>query len=1362
MSKLNNIDYLSGLLYEYLYQKMTSRPIESKPISTNYLEDMTIIKKMYEGKQLSELINNVFNTNIAYEGLHESAYVFKRMTNPPTDILIRQYEKNQESNPNNSVNVDKIIAYLLSDLVIHKKTRNILVNINNFDVNTKDLLLFLKKYKDIKVAGVLSVTIREHFYKLVTLREHIESEPTLENMKDSIFQVLNTINVIQSMYPTFRHNKLDVDTIMVYKTNEKSVNYKVDEKSYPFTSTGEVKITNFLVSNMKDYIDNDSIDENMRTPNKFYDIDTFLNSLLSFKLPKEISEFVERNHEKGINANDILLDDELFQEKQEKQEKQVESSEEAEQEGGARKKRKINKRSKSKSKYAMDKSEVEKILNLETPEEETLDFLKGKKSGDKKEEPRNKSSDKSGLGSLLGMENSNIIDATPPKSRFPNMPNVNVPGTDLQVKASKKLDPVISIELPEPKYETSNLGGLLGSDSRPSSGIMNKLGATNVSNIILTPKPLDQVMPSTFKLTQKVEPSNLKLGENSSFPEPFTNQPKIELETVPPMPKPEPVLPAVDPTFVAEIPTTQIDVNKLLAQHYNGNSRSINDFMKQRGGAERIIPIYKGNKNSPYVSNNEKQNKTERYLDANPDAMKESHEKKSTNVDNSVPIYELKTELPESKTAFQINVAPELLPPERRPLKPAPPQDVVKMINYVLPNTFPIQPTVQSINNQFGPPPTQVLSHNTYNIEFANPSNIREFREDILPSKDESMLKYTMTTVTERMVIYQYLRSILIRQADGENINFLTDKSPEVRNLLSYLRILDIQASKSDKVKNNPLGLLPKRLLIYNSCYPIRVDRVNYNVGCAKNNVGINIRVYQMTNGEALINKFKNLPYNVFEVWREVSLYEDIRDNIVKTKESPNFVVLYAYYITQDTEIDFLKVNRLRNRDIVSKGEKAQKVIINNLYKAEMREYLVSLQKYSTKDLTELVKGLDINQPSNKCLLALTEAGAQDMISWATRQYEDNGLAKKMINTGYHSYEVWKSILFQLYHALMTMYKYGISYANFDLEVNVKIKSLKYDDTNRGYWKYKVNGVDFYIPNYGYLVLIDSGFTDVVSNDQATVESLQRLLQETDEDYGIYPIGNPSKKSLNDIEYKLYSDKLLVEEKAAPVAAPVAPVVPAVPGVPGVPAVPAVPGVPAAPAVPVAPVVVNQAGGSIQRGGDRMSDLKEKYRDKVIENFKCAFNMEAFDKEYTLNGGIRPDERISTIVADIHDNINKDNIFKLFTKHFKEYMHNRVGTSLKENELNNLIEADNLRNGEIVACLDNKRWGVVVDTRADNVYDVFTLNQPAGSDDNLNNLEIVQYNLGDLNRSSVLVEQVTKPTQKLNESEILETYQINL
>ena len=56
MSKLDDIDYLTKLIYEYLYQKIQSRPIESKPLDTNYLEDLTIVKKIYEGKQLSELV----------------------------------------------------------------------------------------------------------------------------------------------------------------------------------------------------------------------------------------------------------------------------------------------------------------------------------------------------------------------------------------------------------------------------------------------------------------------------------------------------------------------------------------------------------------------------------------------------------------------------------------------------------------------------------------------------------------------------------------------------------------------------------------------------------------------------------------------------------------------------------------------------------------------------------------------------------------------------------------------------------------------------------------------------------------------------------------------------------------------------------------------------------------------------------------------------------------------------------------------------------------------------------------------------------------------------------------------------------
>ena len=79
MSELDNINYLSELIYEHLYQKIPSRVIESKPISTNYITDLTIIKKMYTGKQLTELINTIFNTNLSYIGFNEFAYKFKRL-----------------------------------------------------------------------------------------------------------------------------------------------------------------------------------------------------------------------------------------------------------------------------------------------------------------------------------------------------------------------------------------------------------------------------------------------------------------------------------------------------------------------------------------------------------------------------------------------------------------------------------------------------------------------------------------------------------------------------------------------------------------------------------------------------------------------------------------------------------------------------------------------------------------------------------------------------------------------------------------------------------------------------------------------------------------------------------------------------------------------------------------------------------------------------------------------------------------------------------------------------------------------------------------------------------------------------------
>jgi hypothetical protein len=239
-----------------------------------------------------------------------------------------------------------------------------MINVSNCDIPAKDLQLFTKKYPEIKLDGMVSVTIREHFFKLVTLKEHLKKDSSLKNYKSCIFQVLNTLDIIQSMYPTFRHNNLTIDTILVYQMNEKSKKFKINNKEFVFDSTGEIKITNFLKSNIKDYIKNDGLDEKMQEPNKYYDIDMFLESLLELELDEEIRNFIKKTHHKEMNAREILLN--------------YWGSETISQLGG----RKRSKRSKKRknNKYEMTQDEVDKILNINTPEEKTLEYVKKQKN----------------------------------------------------------------------------------------------------------------------------------------------------------------------------------------------------------------------------------------------------------------------------------------------------------------------------------------------------------------------------------------------------------------------------------------------------------------------------------------------------------------------------------------------------------------------------------------------------------------------------------------------------------------------------------------------------------------------------------------------------------------------------------------------------------------------------------------------------------------------------------------------------------------------------------------------------------------------------------------------------------------------
>nr|URM62240.1 hypothetical protein [Mimivirus sp.] len=198
--------------------------------------------------------------------------------------------------------------------------------------------------------------------------------------------------------------------------------------------------------------------------------------------------------------------------------------------------------------------------------------------------------------------------------------------------------------------------------------------------------------------------------------------------------------------------------------------------------------------------------------------------------------------------------------------------------------------------------PTSVVSYGpnvrmpmqqVYNINLPGPTGdqamTNKIYENLLPGKDA---KFTSTTIGERVQIWDYIRQILIKINDGEDISLDMDGQ---NNLMNYIKFMELNPNYYSPISNNPYKGLPYGLLIYRSCFPIRLDQTSQSVTCARNSLGLNIRLYALTCAEYYSYKFRQSYLIEYDVWRELAYYEYIRENIIKKKQSPNFPLLYAF-----------------------------------------------------------------------------------------------------------------------------------------------------------------------------------------------------------------------------------------------------------------------------------------------------------------------------------------------------------------------------------------------------------------------------------------------------------------------------------
>ena len=464
--------------------------------------------------------------------------------------------------------------------------------------------------------------------------------------------------------------------------------------------------------------------------------------------------------------------------------------------------------------------------------------------------------------------------------------------------------------------------------------------------------------------------------------------------------------------------------------------------------------------------------------------------------------------------------------------------------------------TIPSFNNLSVPNPAYNQPfQKVYNISMSNPltqyTTINRVFEDIIPGDPRSL---SFNTIYERIQLKNFMRNIILDNVDGEEMCINGGKN----SILSYIKLMEINPYS---LKLNPFEDLAQNFLLFRAAYPIRYDNQKNNLEIAKEAVGINIRLYNMSIGELRAETInKDISKFDFDLWREIEYYRFIRDEILLKNVSPNFASMILYKVDSKSVIDWkqlsvgkstinysnsYKINELHNlkelNQILQQSRSKLKSPVNlfwinmvnsdknsfwldieltfknnsdyNLkwldptkmefmefisknkittYPSILIEYNTQFVKYEgEKNLHELLNylnneilnsnKLDLTVSAGQTLILLTEAPNTNIIKWVSPIYEGFGSQVKMKATGYRSNNLWKSVIFQILYILAVLQEHEIYIRELSFENNFYIKDLFYDQANVKYWIYNIDDIDYYVPNYGYIVIFDSKFCDITS-----------------------------------------------------------------------------------------------------------------------------------------------------------------------------------------------------------------------------------------------------------------------------------------
>ena len=249
---------------------------------------------------------------------------------------------------------------LLSYFVIKCQTPHIILPIATFNTSIKDFLTlqdeeivakdnqkyteFIKNYGEGMYYETVSIVISEWANRgdlSMFLKKHYQ-KLKLIHWQCIFFQIISTLAIIQTKYPTFRHNDLKANNVLISKIDacNKILLYKVSNKEYVLPAIGYITyLWDFDFACIPEVVENTKVYQEWTKKinitakkNRYYDVHYFFCTLIykgflpelmeDPNVPKEVKEFIEwvvpPEYRPGHQSNKVnkrcrlLVDDELY------------------------------------------------------------------------------------------------------------------------------------------------------------------------------------------------------------------------------------------------------------------------------------------------------------------------------------------------------------------------------------------------------------------------------------------------------------------------------------------------------------------------------------------------------------------------------------------------------------------------------------------------------------------------------------------------------------------------------------------------------------------------------------------------------------------------------------------------------------------------------------------------------------------------------------------------------------------------------------------------------------------------------------------------------------------------------------------